>query len=147
MKLSVPLILFTLVKIMHSDTLTDPVTYLMWQDVPENKGTLYTWNEAKEYCKGLEEGGFDDWWLPSEEELVTIVDTSRLNGRKILKGFIYFKPRYYWTATTYSWNAPHAWAISFKNGASISIEKEKQLYTRCVRCSDFKLCIERFYEK
>lgn len=126
---------------------TDQKTYLMWQDVPENKGTLHTWVEAKGYCEELEEGGFDDWWLPSEEELVTIVDTSRSKGRMIQKGFIYFKPRYYWTATTYAWNAPYAWAVSFKNGMSISVEKEKQLHVRCVRCSDFKLCIERFYDK
>ncbi len=132
---------------LKGQVLTDPLTYLMWQDVPENKGTLHTWHEAKEYCKELEESGFDDWWLPSEEELATIIDTSRSKGRMIQKGFIYFKPRYYWTSTTYSWNAPHAWAISFKNGMSISIEKEKQLHTRCVRCTDFKLCIERFYNK
>ena len=126
---------------------TDQKTYLMWQDVPENKGTLHTWDEAKMYCEELEENGFDDWWLPSEEELATIVDMSRSKGRMIQKGFVYFKPRYYWTATTYSWNAPHAWAISFKNGMSISVEKEKQLHARCVRCTDFKLCIERFYNK
>ena len=132
---------------LQGQVLIDPATYLMWQDVPENKGTLHTWDGAKKYCEELDESGFDDWWLPSEKELVTIVDTSRSKGRMIQKGFIYFKPRYYWTATTYSWNAPYAWAISFKNGLSISIEKEKQLHARCVRCSDFKLCIERFYDK
>lgn len=131
----------------EAGVLVDMNTYLMWQDVPENKGTLHTWDGAKKYCEELDEGGFYDWWLPSEKELITIVDTSRSKGRMIQKGFIYFKPRYYWTATTYSWNAPHAWAISFKNGLSISVEKEKQLHARCVRCSDFKLCIERFYNK
>ncbi len=130
----------------YGGVLIDEKTYLMWQDVPENKGTLYTWNEAKEYCEELDEGDFDDWWLPSEQELVSIVDTTRSDGRMIQKGFIYFKPRYYWTATTYAWNAPHAWAVSFKNGFSIAIDKEKQLHTRCVRCSDFKLCLEYFYD-
>lgn len=132
---------------LNADVRIDNMTYLMWQDVPENKGTLHTWTDAKEYCEELDDGGFDDWWLPSEQELVTIVDTTRSEGRMIQKGFIYFKPRYYWTSSTYAWNAPHAWAISFKNGYSMSIEKEKQLHARCVRCSDFKLCIEYFYER
>ena len=130
---------------LQAQVLVDEKTYLMWQDVPENKGTLHTWNEAKEYCEDLDEGGFDDWWLPSEDELTSIVDTSRSTGRMIQKGFIYFKPRYYWTGTTYAWNAPHAWAISFKDSYSMSIEKHNQLHARCVRCSDFKLCLENFY--
>jgi len=131
----------------EAGVLVDTNTYLMWQDVPENKGTLHTWDKAKEYCEELEESDFDDWWLPSEEELASIIDSSRPEGRMIQKGFIYFKPRYYWTSTTYAWNAPHAWAISFKNSYSMSIEKEKQLHVRCVRCSDFNLCIENFYEE
>ncbi|MBE0498634.1 MAG: DUF1566 domain-containing protein [Campylobacterales bacterium] len=133
--------------LLSAEVLVDPKTYLMWQDSPENKGTLHTWNEAKEYCESLNEGKFSDWWLPSEQELSSIVDTSRSKGRMIQKGFIYFKPRHYWTSTTYAWNAPHAWAISFQNGLSVAVEKEQQLHTRCVRCSDFKRCLECFYNK
>ncbi len=124
----------------------DENTFLMWQDVPENKGTLHTWLAAKEYCEELDYSGFDDWWLPSEQELISIVDLSRPKNRKIQKGFIYFKPRYYWTSSTYAWNAPHAWVISFKTGSSSTVKKEDLLHVRCVRCSDFKLCLEKFYE-
>lgn len=140
-------LLVSLSMALSAGTLVDEKTYLMWQDVPENKGVIHTWKDAKEYCEELEEEGFDDWWLPSEDELVSIVDTSRKSGRMIKKGFIYFKPRFYWTSTTYAWNAPHAWAISFKDGYSISIEKDRQLHARCVRCSDFKKCLEFFYKK
>ena len=128
--------------------MVDENTALMWQDVAEDRGLILTWNEAKENCEELALEGFDDWWLPSESEMSTIVDTSRPAGRKIKKGFVYYKKNAtYWTSSTYAWNAPHAWAISFKNGLSISVEKERQLHARCVRCSDFKLCIERFYDK
>ena len=140
-------LLFVGMTTLFSRYIIDPNTYLMWEDSPENKGTLHTWKDAKYYCADLEEGGFDDWWLPSEQELVTIVDTSRPNGRKIAKGFVYYKPRYYWTSSTYAWNAPHAWAISFKHGASVSVEKDQYLFARCVRCSDFKLCLEYFYNR
>ncbi|MEA1918466.1 MAG: DUF1566 domain-containing protein [Campylobacterota bacterium] len=123
----------------------DTETALMWQDVPENRGTLYTWDEAKAYCEELDLENYDDWWLPSEAELVTIVDTSRPKGRMIKKGFIYYKGKPYWTSSTYSWNAPEAWVISFNNGASYSEDKHQSLHVRCMRCSDFKVCIEKFY--
>ncbi len=125
----------------------DPATYLMWQDVPENRGVLFTWEESKEHCEALDESGYEDWWLPSEQELISIVELSRPQNRKIQAGFVYYKPAGYWSASTYSWNAPHAWVISFKNGASYSAEKESRHFVRCVRCSDFKLCIEKFYQK
>jgi len=141
------LLFFTLLMTqVYAQVITDSASYLIWEDIPENRETLYTWNEAKYYCEALEESGYDDWWLPSEQELSSILDTSRPIGRKIKKGFIYFKPRNYWTSSTYTWNAPHAWAISFKNASSFSVKKEHYLFSRCVRCSDFKKCIEFFYE-
>lgn len=128
--------------------LVDDNTAFMWQDVAENRGVILTWNEAKENCEELDHAGFDDWWLPSESEMSTIVDTSRPVGRKIKKGFVYYKKSStYWTASTYAWNAPHAWVIDFGNGASYTLPKEQRHFVRCVRCSDFKQCIERFYEK
>jgi len=128
--------------------LVDTDTFFMWQDSVENKGTLYSWHEAKSYCEALELDGFDDWWLPSESELITIVENSRPAGRKIKKGFIYYKKSgVYWTASTYAWNAPHAWVVDFGNGATYTLPKEAYRSVRCVRCSDFKKCIELFYEK
>ena len=97
----------------------------MWQDVPENKGVILTWYEAKEYCEELDLGNYDDWWLPSEAELSSILDTSRPTGRMIKKGFIYYKGREYWTASTYAWNAPHAWVISFGDGSPYALLKEE----------------------
>ncbi len=131
-----------------ASVLVDKNTAFMWEDVAENRGVILTWNEAKEKCEELDLEGFDDWWLPSESEISTIVDTSRPAGRKIKKGFVYYKKNsVYWTASTYTWNAPHAWVIDFGNGASYTVPKEERHFVRCVRCSDFKKCIELFYEK
>jgi len=131
-----------------SELLTDPATAFMWQDVAENRGVVLTWDEAKENCEALDLAGFDDWWLPSESEMATIVDTSRPTGRKIKTGFVYYKKNaVYWTASTYAWNAPHAWVVDFGTGASYTLPKEERRFVRCVRCSDFKRCIELFYEK
>jgi len=137
-----------LFSILSGRTLVDADTFFMWQDTAENKGVLYTWEDAKEYCEALDLEGFDDWWLPSESELVTIVDASRPEGRKIKKGFIYYRNNgAYWSASTYAWNAPHAWVVDFGSGASYTLPKGEYRFARCVRCSDFKRCIELFYNK
>jgi hypothetical protein len=133
------------VSLIAAPLFVDDKTALMWQDTAENKGTLYNWNDAKSYCEALTLSNYDDWWLPSESELSSIIDTSRPRGRMIKKGFIYYKARPYWTSTTYAWNAPYAWVLSFENGTSYSQEKQTPLHVRCVRCSDFKKCLERFY--
>ncbi|MEA2110775.1 MAG: DUF1566 domain-containing protein [Campylobacterota bacterium] len=138
-------LLFTCNLLLATPFVIDNKTALMWQDIPENKGVIFTWEEAKEYCEELDIANYDDWWLPSEEELSTLVDSNRPQGRKILKGFIYYKAKEYWTSSTYSWNAPYAWVISFANGTSYSLLKKKQRFVRCVRCSDFKECLEKFY--
>jgi hypothetical protein len=130
--------------LLPAEPLTDDKTALMWQDVPENRGVIHTWSEAKEYCELLDYGGFDDWWLPSEAELFTIVDTSRPRGRRIKSGFVNFKGAPYWSSGTYAWNAPHAWAVDFSTGTSFALEKEQRRFARCVRCSDFKRCLELY---
>jgi hypothetical protein len=120
----------------------------MWQDAAENRGVILTWPEAKENCEELDFEGFDDWWLPSESEMATIVDMTRPAGHRIKNGFVYYKSNsVYWTASTYAWNAPHAWVIDFGTGASYTLPKEERRFVRCVRCSDFKKCIELFYNK
>jgi hypothetical protein len=131
----------------HGEIQIDRTTAFMWQDVPENRGVVLTWDEAKGECELLDLGGYDDWWLPSESELATIVDTSRPIGRKIKKGFTYYKGAAYWTSSTYAWNAPHAWVIDFSSGSSYTLEKSRRRFVRCVRCSDFKACLQRFYNK
>jgi hypothetical protein len=144
-----PLLLLPLLLTLSiAGVITDPATALMWQDVVENKSVILTWQEAKENCEELDLEGFDDWWLPSESELATIVDVTRPAGRKIKKGFVYYKnDSVYWTSSTYAWNAPHAWVIDFGSGASYTLAKEERRFVRCVRCSDFKKCIELFYNK
>ena len=142
------LLLILLTLALDARVLVDEKTAFMWQDVAENRGVILTWSEAKESCEDLDYEGFDDWWLPSESEMSTIVDLSRPSGRKIKKGFVYYKrSAVYWSATTYAWNAPNAWVVDFGNGASYTLPKEERRFVRCIRCSDFKRCIALFYEK
>lgn len=120
--------------ILSAETIVvDEIKGLMWQDIRANKELLFTWDEAKEYCEYLRFHGYEDWWLPSEDQLVSLVDMSRPEGKRIMKGIRNFRPAAYWTSTTYAFNAPHAWYVNFYDGFSRSSKKEKKLYVRCVR--------------
>ena len=110
----------------------------MWQDIRANKELLFTWEEAKEYCEDLRFYGYEDWWLPEEDQLALLVDIKRKKGKRILKEFRNFQPAPYWTATTYAFNAPHAWYIDFETGYSRSETKDKKLYVRCFRRVEIK---------
>ncbi len=56
-------------------TLTDHVTGLMWQQDP---GAKMTWDEAAAAAASFRLGGYDDWRLPTIEELYSLID---FNGR------------------------------------------------------------------
>ncbi len=55
-------------------TTTDNNTGLVWETIPLS-GKM-TWEEAVEYCENLTLGGYDDWRLPTVEELFSISDFS-----------------------------------------------------------------------
>ena len=53
----------------HHELCTDEETGLMWSKKSGEKH----WTEANQYCEDLEELGFDDWRLPTIDELRTLV--------------------------------------------------------------------------
>ena len=53
----------------------DSSTNLYWQ---KDSGKAETWKEALNYCENLEYAGFSDWRLPNKNELVTLIDYSKI---------------------------------------------------------------------
>ncbi len=53
------------------DVVTDTKTGLMWQR--KDAGKSMTHKEAVEYCEALKLGGYDDWRLPTIDELRTLI--------------------------------------------------------------------------
>ena len=62
--------------IVGEGTVTDTNNGLMWQQ--ETIGPM-TWEETLSYCEDLQLSGYDDWRLPSINELHSIVDYSVIN--------------------------------------------------------------------
>jgi len=119
----------------QNDIVYDNTTKLMWQDSNDTISSKKSWSDAVLYCKELTLGGYDDWRLPSIEELVSITDKSRYNP-SIGEEFKSIVSDFYWSSTqTYSYPS-HAWAVSFLDGSVSSIEDvETKYYIRCVRAS------------
>jgi len=49
------------------DTWTDPLTGLMW--AKKSSDQEVNWRQAIKYCKALQLGGYNDWYLPTIDEL------------------------------------------------------------------------------
>jgi hypothetical protein len=55
-------------------TVIDMKTGLMWAGT-DNRSDV-TWQAAKNYCSNYSTGGFTDWKMPSDAELMSIYDSS-----------------------------------------------------------------------
>ena len=116
-------------------TITDNVTNLVWQDNNESNSIdfAYRWNDAVSYCENLELGGYDDWRLPSVDELLTISDKGRYKP-SINPIFNYVANSTYWSSDSYENNTSYAWIVGFEYGQTTQWGlKTNRDYIRCVR--------------
>jgi hypothetical protein len=70
----------------------------------------FTW--AVRLCDNYEHNGFDDWFMPSRDEL------NFMYGNLYLRGLGNFRPEQYWSSTTWTdtWGSYRAWYINFADG-------------------------------
>ena len=135
----------------------DDVYKLMWQDsygkdmsplvIPSieeqnSHDKLVTYAEAVRYCGNLKFAGFDDWRLPTINELLSITDDSRYNPaiNKAFKNVAYEtndkgKKNYgwYWSSTESAGGSSNAWIVDFKDGDISWSDVYNSRFVRCVR--------------
>ena len=109
---------------------------LMWENVANPEEHEMDWYGAMEYAKNLRLGGYDDWRLPTIEELVSVVvkciwvyDGSYKENYEA-KGFA---SNDYWSSTTDDYNSYYACFIDFNDGSQSEDFKNYSRYVRCVR--------------
>jgi hypothetical protein len=113
-----------------NDVVIDKNTKLMWQDTKDiNQDNII---DAVSYCNKLSLNSFDDWRLPSVEELISIVDDTKYNS-SIENKFKNTKSNYYWSNTNYVNTKSDKWIVSFKDGHSKGSAWSNSYYVRCVR--------------
>jgi hypothetical protein len=49
----------------------------MW--AAKDNGEYVSWQDAKAYCENYRGGGYKDWRMPTQDELVGIYESNRLN--------------------------------------------------------------------
>ncbi|NQU87355.1 MAG: DUF1566 domain-containing protein [Mariniphaga sp.] len=78
---------------------------------------------AAAYCYNLELNGYDDWFLPSKDELNLIFQQKELIGG--------FSNDFYWSSTEYGEGS--AWEQVFNSGTQYYVNKNFQIHVRAIR--------------
>ncbi|MBF0240667.1 MAG: DUF1566 domain-containing protein [SAR324 cluster bacterium] len=114
-----------------NSTVTDNITGLMWQKEDDNN--TYTWENAGTYCDNLSLGGYTDWRLPRQLELMSIVSYGVINPSINSTYFPNTNSSYYWSSSSDANLSGYAWRVYFYYGNVSSYVKSSTLYVRCVR--------------
>ncbi|MBF0457991.1 MAG: DUF1566 domain-containing protein [Nitrospirae bacterium] len=115
------------------DAKQDKSNRLIWQKSIQNQ--VFTWPKAQEYCKNLVLDGYDDWRLPTINELEGLVDTSYSPPvDPVFGGFPDNYPPHVWSSTTERDDDSEAQFMNFRIGLPAHIKKEEgHGFVRCVR--------------
>lgn len=115
-----------------SDTVTDDVTKLMWQDDAAAKSTVKSYEDAYTYCSELSLSGYTDWRLPAVNALESILNYGRFNP-SINTTFTNSASERYWSSSAYEGFGSDVWTVDFKNGYVQNASFTDTYYVRCVR--------------
>ncbi len=118
----------------NGDLVVDMPHKLHWQDTQDNVSLLKTHQGAVDYCEELTLSGYADWYLPTKEEYLYIIDKTRQNNPKINSKFEYILPDDYWTSNSRWQNFyRYGYYILFTSGNIYYQNKNNLKYVRCVR--------------
>ena len=116
----------------------DSSANLYWQ---KDSGKAETWKDALNYCENLEYAGFSDWRLPNKNELVTLIDHSKL-GTDVVSSFPGMKADVFWSSTS---AGEYKWVVDMTDGTAYTFNgktaggfyimrhSELPISVRCVR--------------
>jgi c(7)-type cytochrome triheme protein len=128
-------------------TVVDQTTGLMWMRCvlgqnwngktclePKPWFTHRNWATAMKDAGRIQYAGYDDWYLPSVDELLTIVEQRCEDPAINSEVFPNAPAAPHWTRESYSKNHDYAWRVNFKNGKDNADIKENPSYVaRLVR--------------
>ena len=111
-------------------TVSDSRTGLMWQQ--DSAGSM-AWAEAVAYCSRLSLAGYDDWRLPSLDELKSIVNGDFSDPAIDTTFFPDTKSDHYWSSAKSDFQSNQAWHLDFARGHAYEGFTLQQYYVRAVR--------------
>jgi hypothetical protein len=100
-------------------TVLDTKTNLMWAD--KDNGRLIPWTYAQTYCENYRGGGYNDWRMPTLDELSALYDETKASstdcdegGNVHLTELIRIRCGYVWSS--YAIGTDSAYYFNFYNG-------------------------------
>ena len=118
-----------------NDAEYDKLTGLMWAKDGSSSGQK-NWNDAKTYANNLTICGYNDWRLPTVNELSSLVnygDTVSPTNWLNANGFSNIQANYYWSGTVYSLSGGTAWDVDVSNGRVYAYPQTTNNYVLPVR--------------
>jgi len=127
----------------HADgTVTHTPTRLMWQKCAVGQ----SWNTLAATCTGTatsiwdaalkltsSQAGHTDWRLPTEDELISLVDYSKSDPAINTSIFPTESASYFWSASAYAGYSGNAWDVNFYVGLAYYSYKSSSYQVRLVR--------------
>lgn len=118
------------------EVVRDDIYKLMWQDGDLPHAMAH--GEAVGYCYDLNFAGFDDWRLPTANELLSITDDTRFKPaiNKAFKNIAYETNESYgryWSSTGYDDGSSVKWIVDFVVGSVVWGGGSDRFFARCVR--------------
>ncbi len=87
---------------------------------------------ASDVCANLSLNGYNDWFLPSRDELIELWNNRVIiNAVAVENGGTWFEADYYWTSTEMYTN--RAWMLSFASDSRTYLEKSNEYRVRAIR--------------
>jgi hypothetical protein len=117
-------------------TVTDNNTGLMWQQAEPD---YMTWEQALNYCEGLNLANKTDWRLPNIMELESLTDDTRYDPAIDTNFFPNASSSFYWSSTTAAFYPYNAWVVVGSDG-SVEGHQRKDVthfYVRCIRAMQY----------
>jgi hypothetical protein len=120
----------------HRDQVViDQMTGLMWSRAELATDRL-KWPDADSLCRNLELAGFDDWRMPTVDELFALADRTRSDPAIDTRFFPDCKPNWYWSSTPYAPSpGDYAWSVLFSGGSAAWCYRDGLGFVRAVRAS------------
>jgi hypothetical protein len=93
---------------------------------------------AAQFCRQLRIGGFDDWYLPSRDELAMLcrnLGPTRKSTPELFKSgnAEAFEDEWYWSSTEYAPYSGYAWVVGFYGGNQYGGNESNNYGFRAVR--------------
>ena len=123
-------------RVLTADVVNDTGTGLFWERTPHSIWDTHA--ASKAYCAALSLGGYDDWRMPSIEEMLTISEPERLwpsINTSDFPGDEGIESGWFWSATPYPMPQTYHYApgLNFGGVYSMGQYEDAPLLVRCVR--------------